>query len=55
MTNRLIFLRKTPSILYGLGYAVCLGAGLGIVAPYVWGVLQMIFGNACTAFAAFSF
>jgi hypothetical protein len=56
--TRLIFLRRglrLSQFIYGLAYAICLGAGLGVVGPYVWGVFHSMFGTACIAFAAFNF
>ena len=40
---------------YRLAFALCFGAGVGLVILIGWPMLQLIFGNACQAFAAFTF
>ena len=40
---------------YRLAFALCFGAGVGVVILIGWPMLQLIFGNACVAFAAFTF
>jgi hypothetical protein len=42
-------------VAYRLAFALCFGAGVGVVILIGWPMLQLIFGNACQAFAAFTF